>query len=92
MRFISLGCSCLLGVYLASRFESPIAFILVALVPSILLFYLRRDRRTRLWVILCLIVFLGGILRFQQALPTTDENVIQFYNDRGVMEIFGVVE
>ena len=92
MRLISLGCSCILGVYLASRFDSPVAFILVILIPLVLLFCVRRDKQTRLWGILCLFVFLGGVLRFQQTFPVVNEDVLQFYNERGVVEVLGVVD
>ena len=79
------------GILLGSKFNPPVALVLAGLIPLPLLFSFRKYRRTIILASLCLITLFGGALYFQASLPAIDEHNLQFYNDRGNVEIKGMV-
>jgi len=86
MRLVYLSLSLVLGIYLGSRFAFPWSTVAILLAVSLLFTILFHRRRALLWSGLCLILLLGGILRFQ-FVPIGDE--LQRY--RGSFELRGVV-
>ncbi|MFC1985770.1 DNA internalization-related competence protein ComEC/Rec2 [Chloroflexota bacterium] len=80
------------SIFLESEFNLPWALIFIGLVPLPLLFVLGQRRKLIILASLCLIAFFSGAFRFQSSLPGTDENHLQFYNDRGTVEIKGLVD
>jgi competence protein ComEC len=68
-----------------------VATILLGLLPAFLLILLSRYKKGLLLLGLCLIAFLTGVLCFRWNIPTVDEHNLVFYNDRGIVELRGVV-
>ena len=91
MSLVYLGCAWVAGIFLGSRFNLPLVFVFSGLIPLPLLFLARQHRKPIILASICLIAFVSGALRFQSSLPTIDEHYLQFYNDRGTVEIRGLV-
>jgi len=90
MSLIYLSCAWVVGIFLGSKFNLPAAFLLIGLIPLPVLFLLSQHRKKIILASLCLVAFFGGTLLFQSSLPITDEGSLQFYNDRGAVEIKGL--
>lgn len=91
MALIYLSCAWVTGVFLGAKLDLPPVLIFASPAPLLLLFKLRRHRKTIILISLSLVALFGGALRFQSSLPATDESSLQFYNDRGIVEIKGMV-
>ncbi len=91
MLLIYLSCAWVAGIFLGAKFAPPAAIILTGLVPLPLLFWFHRQPRPIILASLCIIVFFGGALYFQSSLTAVDGSHLSFYNDRGTVEIKGVV-
>jgi len=89
MRLIYLSLSWIAGIYLGDWSGYPWVAISALAVTALLAIPLRRPRA--LLLALCLIFFLGGILRIQSTVSTVDEGVLRYYNDRGTVQIQGLV-
>ena len=87
MTLIYLSGAWLMGIYVGSRIAPPAGAILSAILVTALILLLWRRKGTPLLAGLCLIVFLLGILRFQQV----EEGNLQSYNGASV-QIIGMVE
>ncbi len=97
MSLIYLSCAWVAGIFLGfilleSEFNLPLAFISIGLIPLPLLFLARQHRKLIVLTSLCLIIFLSGAFRFQSSLPPDDESCLQFYNDRGTVEVKGLLD
>lgn len=92
MPLIYLSCAWVVGIFLGSKFNLPFVLILTGLAPLPLLFLFSKHRKQIILASLCLIVLFGGTFRFQSSLPTINEGCLQFYNDRGTVEIKGIVD
>jgi competence protein ComEC len=88
---IYLSCAWVIGILLGAEFSLPLALILTGLIPLSLIFFLRQYKKLVILTSLCLIVFFGGASYFESSLPAVDETCLQFYNDRGTVEIRGMV-
>ena len=91
MPLIYLSCAWVVGIFLGSKVDLPLALVLVGLIPLPLLLLLRQHRKTVIIISLCLVAFFGGAFCYQLSLPPDDESSLQFYNDRGTVELKGVV-
>ena len=91
MPLIYLSCAWVAGIYLGSKFNLPLAFILIGLIPFPLLFF-HKHRKVIILTSLCLIALFGGAFCFQASLPPSDESSLQFYNDREMVAIRGMVD
>ncbi|MFC1949519.1 DNA internalization-related competence protein ComEC/Rec2 [Chloroflexota bacterium] len=91
MLLIYLSCAWLVGILLGSKFNLPLAFISLGLIPLPLLFF-TRYHRIIIITSLCLVILLGGVCYSQASLPAADESHIRFYNDCGTVEIKGLVD
>ncbi len=92
MSLIYLSCAWVAGIFLGSKFNLPLAFVSIGLIPLPLLFLARQHRKLIILTSLCLIIFLSGAFRFQSSLPPDDESCLQFYNDRGTVEVKGLLD
>ena len=90
MPLIYLSCAWVVGIFLGSEFNLPLALILTGLVPLPLLFFLRQHRKIIILASLCLVALFSGAFCFRSSLPTVNENCLQFYNNQTV-EIRGMV-
>ncbi len=91
MPLIYLSCAWVAGIFLGAKLELPLALILTGLAPLPLLLFFRQHRKTIILISLCLIALFGGAFRFQSSQPPINENSLQLYNDREVIEIKGIV-
>ena len=91
MALIYLSCAWVTGIYLASVSGLSLPFLLIGLLPLPLLMVRSLRRKSAVLTILCLLVLCGGALRFQSSQPVIDETHLQFYTDRGNMELRGMV-
>ncbi|MDI6815302.1 MAG: ComEC/Rec2 family competence protein, partial [Dehalococcoidales bacterium] len=91
MPLIYLSCAWVAGIFLGSKFNLPLALILIGLIPVPLLFFIGKYRKLIILTSLCLIALFGGAFHFQSSLPPSDESHLQFYNDHGTVEIKGIV-
>jgi competence protein ComEC len=92
MPLIYLSCAWIAGIFIGASVPLHPATVLIGLIPLPLLFWFRRQRRVIILTSLCVIAFLGGALYFQSSLPANDATSLQFYNERGAVEIKGVVD
>ncbi len=92
MPLIYLSCAWVAGIFLGSRFDPPLTFIAIGLVPLPLLFFIYQHKKPIILTSLCLVAFFGGAFWYQSSLPTVDENSLQSYNDKGMIEIKGIVD
>jgi len=80
-----------LGIFLGSEFNLPLALIFTGLVPFPLIFFFRQHKQLIILASLCLIALFGGAFCFQSSLPPVDESRLQSYNDQEAVEIKGIV-
>ena len=91
MTLIYLSSAWVAGIYLGSKIALPIAIISLGLLPLCLIPFLSQHKKPLLLAGFCLFALLGGSLSFQSSLPAIDEHHLQFYNDRGIVEIEGTI-
>ena len=91
MPLIYLSCAWVAGIFLGAKFSLPLALILTSLIPLPLLLVFHQHRKVIILISLCLVVLFSGAFRFQSSQPTINENCLQFYNDREIVEIKGMV-
>ncbi len=91
MTLIYISIAWVLGTYLGSKVYLPPVLFSLGIVPFCLLPLLAKYKRHLLLTGFCLFVLLGGNLRFQTNLHQIDEHHLQFYNDKGTIEISGMV-
>ena len=92
MLLIYLSCAWVAGIFLGEKFNLPPPFILLGLIPLPLSFITRRYRKLIILTSLCLLTFLAGVFYFQSNSPVSDIGSVQFYNERGTVEIRGIVD
>ena len=90
MSLIYLSCAWVAGILLGSTFNPPLALILTGLIPLPLLFF-RKHIRPIILASLCLFIFFGGAFYFQSSLPPNDESHLQFYNEKGTVQVKGIL-
>jgi competence protein ComEC len=88
---IYLSCAWVVGIYLGSKFNLPLALLITGLVPLPLLFLTGKHRKLIILSSLCLVALFGGAFCYQSSQPIIDENCLQFYNDHGTVAIKGMV-
>ncbi len=79
------------GIVLGSKFDLPLWFLLVALLPLPLIWLQRQHKKRFLIVSLCLLALCAGAIRYQSSQPTFNENAIKFYNGSGQVQIKGLI-
>jgi len=88
---IYLSVAWVVGIFLGSKFNPPLALVLAGLIPLPLLLFFRQQLKTIVLTSLCLVTLVGGALCFQSSLPLIDESHLQFYNDQETVEIRGMI-
>jgi competence protein ComEC len=90
MKLILLSISLVGGILLGSDITLPPWFLAFATVP-LLFMPLTRRKNAIVTVSLCTLAVLGGIIRYQSILPSTSENRVEFYNNKGTAVIEGII-
>ena len=80
MLLIWLALSLIAGILLGSIIRVPLWLTLVLLVSLPLMCTFRKYALRILFVVLCLLTVMGGMLRFQSTQPENTPNEVQFYN------------
>ena len=79
------------GVFLGSKISLPWPTLFIGLIPFAFMPFLSNGRKILIVAGICLLALLGGGLRFPSSLPPVDEHSLCFYNDKGTVEIQGMV-
>jgi competence protein ComEC len=88
---IYLSAAWVTGIYLGSKTALPWGIIFTGFLPLCLIPFLWRYKKQLLIAGFCLFALLGGCIRLQSSLPVINEQQLQFYNDKGTVEIEGMV-
>lgn len=91
MALIYLSAAWVTGIYLGSKIALPWGIIFIGLLPLCLIPFLSQYKKHLLIAGFCLFALLGGCIRLQSSLPVINEQHLQFYNDKGTVEIEGMV-
>jgi competence protein ComEC len=91
MTLVYISIAWIIGIYLGSIFSLPWGIVFIGLLPLCLIPFLLNYKRQLLIAGVCLLSLFGGCLRFQTSLPVVDEHHLQFYNDREIIVIEGMV-
>ncbi len=91
MPLICLSCAWVAGIFLGTEFKLPIILILIGLIPLPLLLFLRQHYKLIVLTSLGLITFFGATVYSYSSQQVTTESDLQFYNDREITEIRGMV-
>jgi len=86
-----VSCAWVAGIFLGSRVSLPLLSLSLGLIPFALIPFLHGSRKTLIVAGLCLLALFGGGLRFPSSLPPVDKHSLCFYNDKGTVEIQGMV-
>jgi competence protein ComEC len=91
MWLLYVSCAWVAGIFLGSKVSLPLLALSLGLVPFALIPFFPSSKKTLIVAGLCLLALLGGGLRFPSSLPPVDEHSLCFYNDKGTVEIQGMV-
>jgi competence protein ComEC len=88
---IYLSAAWVTGIYLGSKIALPWGIIFIGFLPLCLIPFLLQYKKHLLIAGFCLFALLGGCIRLQSSLPVINEQQLQFYNDKGTVELEGMV-
>ena len=91
MLLIYLSCAWVAGIFLGLKFNLPLVLSLTALIPLPLLFFVRHHRKPIIFASLLIFTLLSAAAYAHSSLYSVDDNSLRFYNDRGSVEIRGMV-
>jgi len=91
MWLLYVSCAWVAGVFLGSKISPPWLALFIGLIPFALVPFLPSSRKTLVIAGICLLALLGGGLHFTSSLSPIDEHSLRFYNDKGIVEIQGMV-
>jgi competence protein ComEC len=91
MWLLYVSCAWVAGIFLGSKVGLPWLTLAIGLIPFAFAPFFPRSRKTLIIAGLCLLALLGGGLRFSSSLPPVDQHSLRFYNDKGTVEIQGMV-
>jgi competence protein ComEC len=86
---ICLSCAWVAGIFVGSYFNLSVTLCLAGIAPFLLLFFTRRYRKPV--VLLALFIFFAAAAYAYPTLHEVDEGKVHYYNDRGSVEIKGIV-
>ena len=91
MLLIYLSGAWLTGLLLGTKLSLSPAWLAVSLLPLPFIFVFRRHKKLLITGALIILALLGGIIRYQAAIPVVNANSVQFYNDKATVELKGTV-
>jgi len=91
MWLLYVSCAWVAGIFLGSQVSPPLLALSFGLIPFALIPFLPNSKKILIVAGLCLLALFGGGLRFPSSLPPVDEHSLCFYNDKGTVEIQGMV-
>ncbi len=91
MSLIYFSCAWVVGILLGSRFDLSLTLILIGLIPLLLLFLTSHHRKLIILTSLCLVTLFGGAFYSHSSMHSADNSSLQSYNDKGTLEIKGLV-
>ncbi len=91
MWLLYISCAWVAGIFLGSKVGLPLVALSIGLVPFLFIPFFPGSKKNLIVIGLCLLAFLGGSLRFPSSLPQIDEHSLCFYNDKGIVEIQGMI-
>jgi competence protein ComEC len=91
MWLLYVSCAWVTGIFLGSKVSLPFLTLSFGLIPFLLMPFLPASRKTLIVTGLCLFAIFGGSLRLPSTSPPVDQHSLAFYNDRGVMQMQGMV-
>ena len=91
MLLIYLSGAWITGILLGTKLSLSPVWLAVSLVPLPLVFVFRQHKKLLLTAALMILALLGGIIRYQAAVPVVNDKSIQFYNDKTAIELKGTV-
>ena len=91
MLLIYLSSAWITGILLGTKLSLSPVWLALSLLPLPFIFVSRQHKKLLITAALMILALLGGIVRYQAAIPVVDENYIQFYNDKTAVELKGTV-
>ena len=91
MLLIYLSGAWVAGIWLGSHYDLPPATIAIGLIPLPLIFFIRQHKKAVMLSSLCLISLFAAATYSYSSLHKVDENSLHFHNDRGTVQIRGMV-
>ena len=91
MLLIYLSCAWIAGILLGAKFSIAPIWLAVSLLPLPFLFFFNRHKKLIITLAVSILALTGGIVRYQSGLPEVNENYMQFYNDKNVVELRGII-
>ena len=91
MLLIYLSSAWITGILLGTKLSLSPVWLALSLLPLPFIFASRQHKKLLITAALMILALLGGIVRYQAAIPVVDENYIQFYNDKTAVELKGTV-
>lgn len=91
MTLIYLSTAWVAGIYLGSKIALPWSIVFTGFLPLCLIPFLSKYKKPLILAGFCLFALFGGCICFQSSLPIINEQYIQFYNDKGAVEIEGMI-
>jgi competence protein ComEC len=88
---IYLSSAWITGILLGTKLSLSPVWLALSLLPLPFIFASRQHKKLLITAALMILALLGGIVRYQAAIPVVDENYIQFYNDKTAVELKGTV-
>ena len=89
MLLIYLSGAWIAGVLLGTKLSLSPVWLAVSLLPLPFIFVFRQHKKLLITGALIILALLGGIIRYQSAVPVVNDNSVQFYNDKTAIEQIG---
>jgi len=86
-----VGAAWVAGVFLGSKIALPFPLLALGLIPFAFVPFFRGRKSALIAAGLCLLALIGGGLRFTSSLPPANQDSLHLYNDKGTVEIRGMV-
>jgi len=91
MWLLYVSCAWVAGIFLGSKVSLPLLALPPGLLPFLFIPLLHNNKKPLVAAGLCLLAFFGGSLRFSSSLPQIDECSLCFYNDKGTVQVQGII-
>lgn len=91
MILIVFSCLWVIGIFIGYKLDLPPVLGLVAVIPLILVFFIRSHRKPLLLTGLGILIIVGAATYSYQNLYTVTESKVRYYNDSGAIELKGKV-